>query len=205
MIYVNLSWVTAAEGDYDAARKYLEQAMSVARAAESSHSVAIAFTYLGTVAFLRGDYDGAEAAFEQGLNTGRFIGHQAAVSLSSRGLAYVALQRGQLERAAALCPEALLISRERRNSGGIGASLAACAALAAARGQPERAARLYGSAAALTVGNLGGRHRLPHDQAVQERHINILHTQLDEATFNAAWQAGFALTLDQAIDLALEN
>jgi hypothetical protein len=50
-----------------------------------------------------------------------------------------------------------------------------------------------------------GRHRYPHDQAEQERHINILRAQLDEATFNAAWEAGYALTLEQAIDLALEE
>ena len=125
--------------------------------------------------------------------------------MSSRGLAYVALQRGQVERAAALCRESLLINRERRNSVGLAACLAACAALAVARGQPERAARLYGSAAARLVGNVGGRHRYPHDQAEQERYINILRAQLDEATFNAAWEAGRTLTLDQAIDLALEE
>jgi predicted ATPase/class 3 adenylate cyclase len=178
--YVNLGLIAEVEGDYDAARKYFEQAMTVAQAAESSHSVAIAFAYLGILAFGQRDYDGAEAAFEQGLNAGRAIGHQVGVSLSSRGLAYVALQRGLVERAAALCRESLLINRERSAAYGTAASLATYAALAVARGQPERSARLYGSAAARLVGNVDGRHRLPHDQAEQERHIDELRSRLDD-------------------------
>ena len=124
--------------------------------------------------------------------------------MSSRGLAYVALQRGQVERAAALCRESLLIHRERRDSWGLAASLAACAALAIACGEPERSAQLYGAAAVRLVGNVNGLHRYPHDQAEQERHIIILRSQLDDATFNAAWEAGRTLTLEQAIAVALE-
>jgi predicted ATPase/DNA-binding CsgD family transcriptional regulator len=204
-IYFNLGLIAAVGGDYDATRTYAEQAMTVARAAESSHGVAIAFVSRGILAFLQGDYDDAEAAFEQGLNAGRAIGNGGAASISSRGLAYVALQRRQVERAAAMCRESLLIHRERRDSWFLAASLAACAALAVARGQPERSARLYGSAAArlAAAARLGGwasrQHRFPHDQAEQERHITILRSQLDEATFNAAWEAGYALTVDQAV------
>ena len=204
-IYLNLGLIAAFEVDYDAARKYFEQAMTVAQAAESSHNVAYSIAHFGILAFLQRDYDGAEATWEQSLNAGRAIGYKGAVALSSRGLAYVALQRGQVERAAALCRESLLTNRERRDSVALAASLAACAALAVARGQPEGAARLYGAAAARLVGHLGGTHRSSHDQAEQERYITILHAQLDEAAFNAAWQAGYALTLEQAIAVALEE
>jgi predicted ATPase/DNA-binding SARP family transcriptional activator len=203
--FMNLGLIAEVGGDYDAARKYFEQAMTLAQVAESSHSVAVSLAYLGILAFLQRDYEGAEATLEQGLNAGRAIGSKAAVSMSSRGLAYVALQRGHVERAAALCLESLLTNRERWDSVGIGACLAAFAALAIARGQPERAARLYGSAAARLVGNVGGRHRYPHDQAEQERHINMLRAQLDAATFKDAWQTGYPLTLDQAIEYALES
>jgi predicted ATPase/class 3 adenylate cyclase len=203
--YVGLGLLAEVEDDYDAARTYLEQAMSVAQAADSSHNVALSFGHLGALAILQRDYDGAEAAFAQGLNAGRAVGHKGAVSLSSRGLAYVALQRGQMERAAAFCRESLLINREWRHSAGLARSLGGYAALAVARGQPERAARLYGSAAARLVGYLGGRHRYPHDQAKQERHIDELRAQLDEARFNNAWEAGRILTMEQAVALALEE
>jgi predicted ATPase/DNA-binding SARP family transcriptional activator len=203
-IYQSLGLTAEVEGDYDAARGYLEQAMTVAQAAEDSHSVAFTFARLGALAFLRLDYDGAGATFEQGLNASRAIGYSGVMALSSRDLAYVALRRGQVERAAALCQESLLTNRERRDPLGLAASLAACAALAVARGHPERSARLYGSAAARLVGNVGGGHRWPHDETEQERQINILRSHLDEATFNAAWEAGRTLTPEQTIDYALE-
>jgi tetratricopeptide (TPR) repeat protein len=73
-IYVNLGWIAADEVDYDAARKYFEQAMNVAQAAESNYGVAFTFANLGILAFLRRDHAGAEAALEQGLNAGRASG-----------------------------------------------------------------------------------------------------------------------------------
>jgi non-specific serine/threonine protein kinase len=204
-IYLGLGLIAAVEGDYDAAGAYLGQAMTVAQAAESSYNVALTFGHLGILAFLQRDYDDAEAKWEQSLSAGRAFGYKGLVIMTARGLAYVALQRGQVERAAALCRESLLLSRERRTPMGLAAGLAAFAALAAACGQPERSAKLYGSAAARLVGYPGGRHRWPQDPVVQERYLNILRAQLDEATFNAAWEAGYALTLDQAIAVALEE
>lgn len=204
-IYVNLGLIAAIEGDYVVAGNHFEQAMTVAEAAESSTGVAFTFANLGILAFLQHDHNGAETAFERGLLTGRAIRYKAAVAMSARGLAYLALQRGQVERASALCCEALMSNRERGDPVGIGACLASFAALAMARGQPERSARLFGSAAARLVGNVNGVHRLPHDQAEQERNLSILRTQLEEATFSAAWETGRTLRLEQAIDLALEE
>src|SRR5207245_1737306 len=86
-LYVNLCLIAEVEGDYDAARKYLEQAMTVAQAAENSYNVAVIFAHLGMLAFLQCDYDGAEATFEQGLNAGRAIGHNVPVAVASRVLA----------------------------------------------------------------------------------------------------------------------
>jgi hypothetical protein len=36
-----------------------------------------------------------------------------------------------------------------------------------------------------------------------ERNLASLRTQLDESTFEAAWAEGAALTLDQAVELAM--
>jgi predicted ATPase/class 3 adenylate cyclase len=204
-IHLNLGWIAEDEGHHDLARKYLGEALVVAQAAESRHSVALSYANLGILAFMQRDYDGVEAPLAQSLKISSAIGYLAGVSLAASSLAHAALRRGQMERAVTFCQESLLVNRQRKGSDGLAASVAACAALAMARGQPERATRLYGSATAMLVGRPGGRHRWPHHQAEQERHITILHSQLDEATFNAAWEAGRRLTLDQAIDLALKE
>jgi DNA-binding NarL/FixJ family response regulator len=83
----------------------------------------------------------------------------------------------------------------------IAAGLAACAAVALAREQFVRAAHLLGTVAKL----LESMHvKLPsydHDQYT--RNIATLRARMGEASFNAAWEAGRRMTLDDAISLAL--
>jgi hypothetical protein len=43
------------------------------------------------------------------------------------------------------------------------------------------------------------------DRYEYEKNVNALRTQLDRAAFDAAWTAGRALTLEQAIELALSE
>ncbi|MBI1800497.1 MAG: hypothetical protein HYR71_02570 [Chloroflexi bacterium] len=82
-------------------------------------------------------------------------------------------------------------------------TLVGWAGLALARQQPQRAATLSGAVAALLAVThlpLDGFERTMHDNT-----IAALRAQLDEATFNAAWEAGRALTLEQAIEYALNE
>jgi hypothetical protein len=41
------------------------------------------------------------------------------------------------------------------------------------------------------------------DEQEYQHYLAMARAQLDQATFNAAWEAGRALTLEQAIALAL--
>jgi hypothetical protein len=45
----------------------------------------------------------------------------------------------------------------------------------------------------------------PHDLAGYDQAVAMARSQLDEATFDAAWAAGRALSLDEAIDEALNR
>jgi hypothetical protein len=46
---------------------------------------------------------------------------------------------------------------------------------------------------------------LPADQTAYERSVTSLRSSLDAASFESAWQAGWELTLDQAVALALSS
>jgi hypothetical protein len=91
---------------------------------------------------------------------------------------------------------------------------------------PERATRLYGAAATLraavgpaALAQFDGPFRLPSNRtaaergldtargtsAVHQRGLATARAQLDDATFAAAWAAGQALTLEQAIAEALNR
>jgi hypothetical protein len=95
------------------------------------------------------------------------------------------------------------LQKELQNKREIAESLERFATLAVGRRQPQRATRLLGAAAAL-------RERIgaplpPVDRADYDRDVASAHAQLDEVTFDAAWAAGQALTLEQAIAEALNR
>lgn len=63
-------------------------------------------------------------------------------------------------------------------------------------------ARLLGAAETLRA-NINASINNTDEQADFERELAALHTQLDETTFRAEWTAGEALTMEEAIALAL--
>jgi hypothetical protein len=42
-------------------------------------------------------------------------------------------------------------------------------------------------------------------EKINNETLAVIHTQLDEAAFAAAWEQGRALTLDEAVALALDS
>jgi hypothetical protein len=81
--------------------------------------------------------------------------------------------------------------------------LAGLAGPISARGDPERAARLLGASEALleTIG-VGLQCS---DQFEVDRYEAAVREQLDQATFEAAWAEGRAMSLEQAVTSALEE
>ncbi|HJZ49985.1 MAG TPA: hypothetical protein VKE41_22575, partial [Roseiflexaceae bacterium] len=73
--------------------------------------------------------------------------------------------------------------------------------------QPERAARLFGAGQAVrqaSRSNLGW--SWPIGAWIDyEQDVAAVRAQLDDATFAAAWEAGRALSLHQAIAYALDS
>ena len=80
------------------------------------------------------------------------------------------------------------------------------ARVAEAQGQPARAARLWSAAAAQHQAIVG--RPLPADRGAlrpSPRPPSALRARLGDAAFDAAWAAGQAMTLEQAVAYALED
>ena len=77
------------------------------------------------------------------------------------------------------------------------------AGVAGKLGHPAWAAQLLGAAEAIRESI--GRSLTPVERAVFDRYAATIRAQLDDATFAAAWAAGQALTLEQAVDEALAD
>ena len=68
---------------------------------------------------------------------------------------------------------------------------------------PRRAAQLFGAAEKLRK-HLGIQ-LFPVERDEYEKYFTLAHSQLDTASWSAAWKKGFAMTLEQALELALSD
>lgn len=143
----------------------------------------------------------AEAHCLRGLDLYRELGLTVGIARALHGLGYIAYKSGRLRDALRYVQEALEQRIALREIQGINANLEDIADIAAHSGRPAAAARLYGAAEALRAfygTPLGLRYRREY-----EAEVAVARRGLPAADFDAAWMAGRALTLEQAIAEAL--
>ena len=143
----------------------------------------------------------AERWFTAALEWARTIGADLVAAIALEALGTCAREQGDQRRAAQLFAESLVLVRDSRDPAILVNDLKSLGAVAAATGQAEQAARLFGAAEALR--DFHGITLPPAERPRLERAIAPARAQLPEPSFAAAWAAGRALTVDQAIAEAL--
>jgi hypothetical protein len=71
------------------------------------------------------------------------------------------------------------------------------------RQQPARVAQLFGATTIILENAMT--QLLPPDQIAYDTHSAALRAQLPAADFDATWAAGRRMTMDEAVQLALES
>jgi len=99
--------------------------------------------------------------------------------------------------------QGLTLSQTLGDQASIAWCLAGLGSAAALDEEPERAGRLWGAAERLRQAI--GCRSAPAARATYERAMAAARAQLGEEGFAAAWKAGAALTLEQAIAYALDE
>jgi tetratricopeptide (TPR) repeat protein len=201
---ISLGDVALEQGLLERATAYLQEALALTQDAGLVNYRGWALYNLGRTAYLLGDFSGALAWLEESLALFRDLDYTIGVAETLLNLGRAARAQGDSIQAARHFRESLvLLSESRLSSSLIPDCLDGLAGVAGAQGQPERAARLLGIADALR--DSADMLLQPAYRAAYERDVAAARAQLDEATFAAAWAAGRALTLEQAIALALSN
>jgi predicted ATPase/DNA-binding SARP family transcriptional activator/DNA-binding CsgD family transcriptional regulator len=190
-------------GDPEQARAFYEEGLAVSRKLGSASILrsclnSVALTYL-----LQRDLERAEALAEEATALSRDAGDRTLLPLPLNNLGWVALLRGDLERAEVLHKESLALSGEMGGSWGTLAFLEALACTAGAKGEAQKAARLIGAAEALreTMG-VGPWAAL---RALEEPYLVGARSQLKEGVWAAAWEEGWAMSMERAIEYALSE
>jgi predicted ATPase/DNA-binding CsgD family transcriptional regulator len=192
---------TGSPAEYEKGIALCEEALALFRELDDKRGVAEAINTLGELTRLAGDYERARRAYEECLATSREIGDKRYEGAALHNLGHIAQRQGDYQRAEALMKEAVAIMGELEAKYFIAFGLAAMAGPVGAKGQPERAARLLGASEALLEAM--GVDFQPADRFAVDRYRVAVRRQLDDATFEAAWAEGRAMSLEQAVAYAL--
>jgi predicted ATPase/DNA-binding CsgD family transcriptional regulator len=190
------------QGDYGRATTLLEDSLALYRRVGDNWGLSNVLGSLGLLAGERNEYDRAVALLEESLTIVRPMGDRWDIALTQNKLANVMLRQGKSGRAVALYQESLRLGRETGGKLHIADCLTGLARAAAALEQPRRAAQLFG--AAEIVREAIHTHVFPANRADYEHSVAIVQKALGERAFEAAWAEGRAMTLDRAIDYALQ-
>ena len=187
-------------GEYTAARQLLEQSLAIKRELGDKWLIVNSVMNLGLVASDQGDYVLAFTLLQDSHATFRALDEKSGTAIASGNLGHVALRLGKLDEAHAWQAESLKLFAAVGDKDGLTECLERFAMLANASANFRRAAQLFGAASALR--KEVGTSLPPAEQAEYHRELSTTRAQLDAATFEAAWQAGQVMTMEQAMELA---
>jgi non-specific serine/threonine protein kinase len=185
------------QADYERAIPLLEEAAREWDALGDPVRAAWAISFLGQAALDHEDAPRAESLYQEALRRLRQGGVEEALSTELHQLGEVAAMRGDVKAAATYYAESLDGTGTQENLVG---KLVAVGRLAAVGGHAETAARVLG--AAETVAQTVGYVRRRPEQNRLERDAALAHAALGDAAYEAAFAAGKALPIEQAVDEA---
>lgn len=200
----NLAMVAKSEGDYAAAKALYQESLAIKRELGDLWGMAATLNNLGSVVYEQGDYPASKSLHEESLAIVRALGDRMGIAASLSNLGELACDQGDYGAAGALHREGLAIRRDVGDRRAIAFSLEGLAAVAAGCGDSLRAASLWGAAARLR--NEIGSPMAPNDRPGYDRRVAAARAAArDDVAFDRTWKEGGALTLEEAMDLALKG
>jgi predicted ATPase/class 3 adenylate cyclase len=198
----NLGAPTESLGENERATAYLEESLALRRRIGDVSRIALSLCNVAGMALLEGDNARAAALWAEALEIATAIGDKRHVSFAHDGLASVAYRERRWEEADAHARESLRLGRELGMKTLMVLEIWCLAGTAAARGDSTRAARLAA---------VEERHQSllgPEEAAAGELHradIEGAKAACDPETWERAWAAGQAMSLDEAATYALSS
>jgi predicted ATPase len=200
---VGLAGLLLQNGDYVTARKLIEEALPLQQKLGLEFDIPNSLITLGRLAFWQGNWQQACAYFKESIALSAGTGILFQVFWARLLLAFVFLRQGETALARHELVDCLNQSRNVERIVGKVFALEGLACLAVMESRPECAASLY--AWADSMRQKVGEARPTNEQADVDRDLAAIRVKLDEATFQAAQDAGWAMTIDEAIAFALKE
>ncbi|MDX2005634.1 MAG: tetratricopeptide repeat protein, partial [Meiothermus sp.] len=198
----NLGCVLEYEGNYQGALDTHSESLNLKIEIGDAFGQSISLRNMGLMARLLGDYATAHRYLEQSLEISTALDDRQVMLDALNASSALAFQQADYNRARSLYHQSLRLSQTVQYRGLIAYMLEGVAALLGVNGQGKTAARLLGQADAL-------RHAAkipvsPSELAAYQTQLENIKAATGELGFSLAWREGQALSLEQALALALE-
>ena len=187
--------------DLDLSQKYLEESMYRAREAGLRSQEAQANEVLAMIAIRRKEFSRAYQYLNESLRMYDEIGATFNVTLEKSNIAHLARQLGQYEDALVHYRETILAFRDIGQTGAVAHQLECIGFIALAQDQADRAVQLFAAADRLRENN--NTPMTPDEHVYFGQQVAAARAALGPAGFTSLWSQGTFLTMDQAIELAL--
>ncbi len=201
-----LTWLGMAliyQEDYSQAKSHLEESLALARKVRDDNEIAFAVWQLGRVAMSQGDYARTITLLDESLLLYKAIKQSGGIAFILSDLGKASILKGDHPQAVAYYREMLALYWKHGSERWVISTLEKLAYAAVAQSQPGHAARLLGAAEILREAS--GEAQFPFEVADYENNLKMLRSHLDAATFAARWAEGRVMSLEQAIEFALEQ
>ena len=195
--------IALTQGDYEKAGKYIKEGGALLQESGNHWGATMAMLSTGMMAKFKGDYELARSQFTACEPLFLDLGDRHRVNMVRSELAHLERYQGHYDKAEAMYLETLPEWKRIGHRAAIAHQLECLASIAIVREQGRRAARLFGAAEALREKvNI---QMTPLERVEYERTIANLHAGMEPAAFTSCWAEGRAMSMDQAINLALET
>jgi len=201
MAYQNMARLAASRGDLIEKEIFLGKLKEQMRDVPLSFQTGLFFLGMGMDESIHANYETANQLFEEGLEIFRRLRNRNFQTVFASELGHIARRTGDIIQAKKIYKETLANWQDLGNRAAISHQLECFAFLSIVEEEPQRAAKLFGAAEALRERNNSQMSEL--ERIEYEQSMARLRSMLVEVEVNALWSEGRAMTMNQAIALAL--
>ena len=201
----NAGFAASGQGHHQRAITLNEESVHLFLEVGEKWGAAIQFCFLAVAWRDQGDHERARRLAVRGLALSREVGERQTLCAALYTLATLAQTEGDHPRTRDLFEEGLTLSAELGNEADVAHCLEGLASIAAAEDGIVRAARLWGAEEALLEKIEAAVYTYVPDRSLHRSHVAAAQARHGEEAFDAAWAEGRAMSLEQAIEYALDR
>jgi len=180
-----------------------EKALQVARTTGNPWVLAMVISNIGRVETASGNLAEAHARFEEAAALFQQIRDRAMYNSTRSEIGHVFRKQGRYPEAIAVYRHTILVWQDLGSQAAIAHQLECFAFIAGAKGQNERSARLLGAAEDLRESISSS--MVPMERPEYDTFVAGLHRVMEAEMLKSAWEQGRLLSMEAAIQLALEG